>query len=451
MVFSNIENNEAGLPVVFNVSEAPQEALNLLITLPTSCSQSKKSKFNGYIQLAYLQDGDNDMYSIILDGHDYSSMIIINDVDKLPYHVRDVLISSGRASLKRNNLRSSDCSIRLSGNLNMCIGLDRIGLAKNYQTRGRGSRWMRWGRTSSGITDEGVLDNPYSIHETNNRQAFIYYQQNNEITRKIKNPMDLMKVAFLVEYEQGTLSKVINKCGRKIPHGSLFVLTKNDDGKLKLEVEGRDLEDNVNHPRQPIPTKSYIGHEIYSAQKDWEGSGVIHYKEWFRFVRETGRNSDSYQLLINSIKDIGYTFTELFGLTLDGDIIYGLKCKHDDRNDFSLLLRFPRVDIPLEVPEELRDVDESIKKKRAKSNVATSEKKAKDEIIIDTSDLSAEDAVRLNTWLQSHISYTTSRSLEPSSNPLSWFPHYMNHLLSLGEEFGEEDLELFNRLREQVK
>jgi len=451
MVFSNIENNEAGLPVVFNITEVPDGALNLLMTLPTCCSQSKKTKFNCYEQLAYLQDGDNDMYSIILDGQDYSSMIIINDMDDLPYHVKNVLIASGRASHK-NIYSTSDCTIGLIGNLDVCIGLDRIGLAKNYETRGRGSRWMRWaGRTTQGITDAYVLDNPYSIHETNNRQAFIYYQQNKEITRKIKKPMGLLKVAFLVEYEQGTLSKVINKCGRKIPHGSLFVLAKNDDGKLKLEVEGRDLEDNVNHPRQPIPTKSYIGHEIYDAQKDWEGSGVIHYKEWFRFVRETSRNSDSYQLLINSMKGTGYTITELFGLTLDGEIIYGLKCTHDTRNDFSLLLRFPRVEIPLEVPEELRDVDESSKKITVKSKVTTSEKKVKDETIIDTSDLSAEDHVRLNTWLQSHISYTTSRSLEGSSNPLNWFPHYMNHLLSLGEEFEEEDIDLFNRLREQTK
>jgi len=128
MVFSNIDNNEAGMPVVFSINQVPAGTVDLLINFATSCSENRKMKYCTYEQLAYLQNGDNNMYSIVLDGHDYSSMMIVNDMDDVPYHVRNVLIGSGRSTLaKGNNKVRVECNVGIHGDYNMCIGLYRIG------------------------------------------------------------------------------------------------------------------------------------------------------------------------------------------------------------------------------------------------------------------------------------------------------------------------------------
>jgi hypothetical protein len=224
----------------------------------------------------------------------------------------------------------------------------------------------------------------------------------------------------------------------------MFVLARIESGELKLEIEGRDIKDSTTLERTTIPTTAHVRHTVHKT--DWEGCGVIHYKEWFRFVRERSANGFSFEKTLDQIPDtVSFTATELIGLTTDQRLVYGVKLELTDSEEvYTVLAVFPKRNIPMKIPEDLRDV---IPTETPASTVQVQEVTSSE--MPEQNNLSGEQLQLITSWWEAHLSYSESRSQDLSEDPMEWFRHYMSHQLAEGERMGAEHLDLYNHLRQQ--
>ena len=469
MVFNNMTNDEAGMPLVFN---APGSFTDLLVLYPLTDAGSTKNQCNSLHRMTFLQRGSHQEIAIQIEGTYYTTLSYIKGIDPI-YPITDIMVSNPPCSKRTKN----DTKIQISSDsdLQICVGLDRVGLSIPYQVMGSQRYWRRIGvqmgnnqvnlaaqyeseRVMSD-TDRGALFERVSaqggMYNNQPRGLFWYYNNAREITRKPKTPYQLAKLAFLVELNLGAMSKLINKAGRKVPHGSLNLMAKiNSAGQLSLKVEGRDIENQVTLERANLPKPNTP--EVF--ERDWEGSTTVHYKEWFRIIREKKANGYSLEKALDrQSMSVTEELKELIGITTDGNLVYGIKKTDPNTTEEEIfLVTFPITELPLPIPEEEMAGDYVTNTVVPSSTESWVDRGGVEPFSDDTppvmfSEFTEEENNILTEWWLAHVAHCRERSQPTTFVEADWFRHYMSLCLSEGRRVGEDHLDLYQKTRELAR
>jgi len=143
----------------------------------------------------------------------------------------------------------------------------------------------------------------------------------------LSNDLDLGNLAFLYELPIGTISSIIGKGNKKRPFGELLVCydLSGDTPDVVCRVVNTTVSDET-RTDTPVETKSLV--ELGTcAYKNTNSKGVstISYSTWFDLVQTARSGTLSYASFLSSMEGEVH---ELFGISNNGDIVYGLKNQH---------------------------------------------------------------------------------------------------------------------------
>lgn len=463
MTFENMRSEDPGMPVVMD-APVDNALMQLAIRMVLACSKGPKTQYRGLKRITFLQRRNENRVAIKIEGAEFTTMVV-SEREDLPHPIDDIMVSNAPNNEKINTQEGKGSLID-THSVQVVVGLDRIGISTRYQTSGRG--WRRWAnqfnnRQGNDLESLSYQTEKIRLVENNNRDLFMYAHSNNEMTRVPKHTASLAKLAFQVECAYGTLAKLVNKAGRKAPHGTLHITANISEGELRLGMKGIGMNGEETLKATTISGNARQGH---SVPPTFNGtvSASIHYKEWFRFAREKSANGYSVEKALSSMASLNRgdqapEVSEIFGITVDGNFVYGVQLGYVDRTD-TVLITFPKTDISVPLADSelsLYTGNASVSARRRRQvetppevppTTVTTEVVEEPTVNRTRLELSTEERTMLEAWATAHREHCTSRRMNVSQDRLVWFRHYMTQCLASGNRVGETHLELYSKLRD---
>ncbi len=457
MTFDNMNTEEPGMPIVFDAPIVNNFML-LAMRVSLACTTSTKNQYRGLKRLTFVQRRSLREVAIQIEGAEFTTTVIRKSED-LPHPIDEIMVSN-KPNNKEINKNEGKGSFITSHQSRVVVGLDRIGLTARYTTTGRG--WRRWANQLNNnnpqVQDLDYTSDTVRLVENNQRDIMLYAQSNKEITRVPKSSSALTKLVFQIKCAYGTLAKLINKAGRKAPHGSLHLTANvNDDAILRLGIKGVGLDGTETLEQTTIKSSARMGQSVAYGFIG-SVSAVIHYKEWFRFAREKSRNGYSIEKSLVDIPHDQSDITEIFGITEDGRFTYGIQIELASGDTDCIYITFPKTDLasPIEYSQLAVYADSGWPATRTSTSngPAPGERPPAPmpvvvEPTIEPVDLTPDEDGMIALWEEAHRAHCTSRNMRVSQDRLVWFRHYMTQCLASGDRVGESHLTLYSKLRDQ--
>ena len=463
MTFENMNTADPGMPMVMD-APVDNSLMQLAIRMALANTAGPKTQYRGLKRITFLQRREENRVAIKIEGAEFATLVM-SEKEDLPHPIDNIMVSNAPNN-KTINTGEGKGSLIDSHGVQVVVGLDRIGISARYQTSGRG--WRRWAnqfnnRQGSNLESLDYNQEKVRLIENNNRDLFMYAHSNTEITRVPRNTSALAKLAFQVKCAYGTLAKLVNKAGRKAPHGTLHITANISEGELRLGMKGIGMKGDQTLEATTIEGKAREGHSV-SPSFNGSVSASIHYKEWFRFAREKSQNGYSIEKALSLLRgryrgENAPEVSEVFGITEEGNFVYGVQVRFGDRTD-TVLVTFPKTDISVPLADsELSLYTGSTpaparRRRRVEAPPEVPPTPVATEVVEEPTvnrarlELSTEEQVMLDRWATAHRMHCNARNMSVSQDRLVWFRHYMTQCLANGDRVGETHLALYSKLRD---
>ncbi len=463
MTFENMNTEDPGMPMVMD-APVDNSLMQLAIRMALATTTGSKNQYRGLKRITFLQRRGENRVAMKIEGAEFSTLVM-SEKEDLPHPIDNIMVSNAPNN-KLIGTGEGKGSLIDSHGVQVVVGLDRIGISTRYQTSGRG--WRRWAnqfnsRQGNTLETLDYQNEKVRVIENNNRDLFLYAHSNNEITRVPRSTSALAKLAFQVKCAYGTLAKLVNKAGRKAPHGTLHITANISEGELRLGMKGIGMKGDQTLQPTTIDGKAREGHTV-SPSFNGTVSASIHYKEWFRFAREKSQNGYSVEKAMTLLRgryrgETTPEVSEIFGITEDGNFVYGVQVGFGDRTD-TVLVTYPKTDIsvPLADSELSLYTGPAPATARRRRQVETPPEVPPTTVVAEVVEestlnkarleLSTEEQIMIDRWATAHRHHCEARNMSVSYDRLVWFRHYMTECLASGERVGETHLALYSKLRE---
>jgi hypothetical protein len=156
----------------------------------------------------------------------------------------------------------------------------------------------------------------------------------------LPNDLDIGNIAFLYKLPRGTISSIIGKGNKKRPFGNLRICYDTTDSELKVTcrvVNEIVSEGEVKETTVETALLKDKGELVYN-DTDHKVTGVVSitYATWFDLIQTARSGTSSFANFSQYMIANGQSepVTELFGVSKNGDLVYGLQGEHSGNITF---------------------------------------------------------------------------------------------------------------------
>ena len=189
------------------------------------------------------------------------------------------------------------------------------------------------------------------------------------VKTSLPSNLDIGNLAFLYQLPRGTIGSIIGKGNKKRPFGELLVCydTIRSVGGDKLNVVCRTVNTSVSDGTKEdttVETKNLDDQgELIYENTNLQGVSSISYSTWFDMVQTARSGTLSFSTFTNVMEG---DVTELFGVTNNGDIVYGLK-----NNQMTVITTISTLGRAMQFESKLLEILPDTVKRRTKKVVKT--------------------------------------------------------------------------------